>query len=90
MQIAVWDTYVEREDGITMHFDILVSKDLTDENRVFSYGQQYLGTKTFNTGKLTSNECRFCHVQSVQTEVEDEIRTKGYFIVEMENCSYFN
>ncbi|WP_422350345.1 DUF2024 family protein [Flagellimonas sp.] len=87
MKIAVWDTYVEREDGITMHFDILVPKELTDEGRIFSYGQQYLETKTFNTGALTSNECRFCHIQSVQTEVEDEIRTKGYFIVEMENCS---
>ncbi|WP_431127489.1 DUF2024 family protein [Flagellimonas flava] len=87
MKIAVWDTYVEREDGITMHFDILVPKELTDEGRIFLYGQQYLETKTFKTGTLTSNECRFCHIQSVQTEVEDEIRTKGYFIVEMENCS---
>ena len=82
MKIAVWDTYVEREDGITMHFDILVPRDLTDENRIFSYGRQYLGAKSFETGALTSNECRFCHVQSVSAEVEDEIRTKGYFIVE--------
>ena len=28
MKISVWDTYVAREDGKTMHFDILVSHNL--------------------------------------------------------------
>ena len=30
MKIAVWDTYVQRDDDKTMHFDILVPSDLKD------------------------------------------------------------
>ena len=31
MKVAVWDTYVKRMDGKTMHFAILVLQELEDE-----------------------------------------------------------
>ncbi len=39
MKVAVWDTYVSRKDGLTMHFDILVPSALTDEAKIFNFGK---------------------------------------------------
>ncbi len=86
MRISVWDTYVRREDGLVMHFDILVPSTMDNENIVFSYGKAYLADKPFDTHGLTSKECKFCHMEQATQEVMDEINKKGYYIVEMENC----
>tara|TARA_R110001599_G_scaffold161642_5_gene350323 strand:- start:41963 stop:42229 length:267 start_codon:yes stop_codon:yes gene_type:complete len=86
MKIAVWDTYVKRSDGIIMHFDILVDSTLQDAEKVFRYGQAYLDTKSFETEKLTSKECIFCHVERPTEALTTEIETNGFSIIEMENC----
>lgn len=86
MEITVWNTYVEREDGHVMHFDILVPKEGTDEKSVYKYGNEYLKTKTFKTETLTSKECRFCHIEQATNEMIKAINKKGYFIIEMEFC----
>ena len=87
MKVAVWDTYVKREDGNTMHFDILVSDKLSNKETIFNFGKAYLKTKAFKTGQLTSNECRLCHIEQAKEEVVSSIENKGYFIIEMENCN---
>ena len=61
MKIAVWDTYVQREDGATMHFDILVPDETNHEEAVFNFGETYLQSKPFKTASLTAKECRLCH-----------------------------
>ena len=40
MKVSVWDTYVEREDGKIMHFDILVSSELKNEQIIFELWQR--------------------------------------------------
>lgn len=87
MEISVWDTYVERADGGTMHFDILVPSTMEDEAKIFAYGHQYLATKSFKTGTLTAKECKFCHMQQAPMQVETDIEEIGYYIIEMENCT---
>lgn len=87
MKVAVWDTYVNREDGNIMHFDILVPDNITNEQTIFNFGKNYLKTKSFKTGKLTSNECRLCHIEQATEEIVSSIENKGYFIIEMENCN---
>ncbi|WP_435624803.1 DUF2024 family protein [Flagellimonas sp.] len=87
MEVSVWDTYVPREDGRTMHFDILVPSDLQDTDTIFGFGKEYLASKSFKTGDLSSEECRFCHMQSAPPSVVESIEEDGYFIIEMENCS---
>lgn len=87
MKVAVWDTYVKREDGNTMHFDILVPDSLKDTEQIFNFGKHYLSEKPFKTGELASNECRFCHVESATEAMVNSINTKGYFIIEMEYCN---
>ena len=86
MEISVWDTYVSRANGSLMHFDILVPSTVTDPEAIYAYGEQYLNTKPFAKGKLSTTECRFCHIQSAPPEIAKNVATLGYHIIEMENC----
>jgi len=90
MKVAVWDTYVTREDGKRMHFDILVPDSMTDEDTIYNYGKAFLNDKPFKTGDLTSRECQFCHIEQATPDVVAQIEKQGYAIVEMENCDSFN
>tara|TARA_R100001530_G_scaffold128991_1_gene99010 strand:+ start:511 stop:774 length:264 start_codon:yes stop_codon:yes gene_type:complete len=87
MKIAVWDTYVERQNGSRMHFDILVCEEMRDEKRIYGYGKQYLDSKPFKTEAFNSKRCNFCHIESATPEIEAAVRDKGFYILEMENCA---
>jgi len=86
MKIAVWDTYVTRKDGKVMHFDILVDEKLKDEKVIFDYGKNYLKSIMQEGQPLTSKECTFCHIDKASEEVEQQILSNGFAIIEMENC----
>ncbi len=87
MKVAVWDTYVQREDKTgTMHFDILVPEELSDPKEIRSFGTEYLKGKPFKTGEITMDKCLFCHVERVPTHIEEEIKRYGYTIIELSNC----
>ncbi len=86
MQVAVWDTYVTRKDGKVMHFDIIVPDDLKDENKIYNFGKEYLKTKGQEGRPLTSEESKYCHTEKIREQWEADIREKGYYIYEMENC----
>lgn len=87
MKVSVWDTYVKRKDGKLMHFDILVSNELKDEALIFGYGKEFLKRKPFHTKELSSNECKFCHIEQATDEMIKQIKNTGFFIIEMENCN---
>ncbi|MCR9013694.1 DUF2024 family protein [Aquiflexum gelatinilyticum] len=86
MKVAVWDTYVTKKDGGIMHFDIIAPEEIKDAAIIYSYGKEYLITKGQQGQPITSNECRFCHIETLQPAWEVEIKNQGYFINEMENC----
>lgn len=86
MKVSVWDTYVKREDGQVMHFDILVPSGLTEEETIFRFGKQYLKTKPFRTSQLSAKECRFCHIEHATEQIIKSIENIGFYIIEMENC----
>lgn len=86
MRVAVWDTYVTKKDGSVMHFDIIVPEQLKQEDVIYGYGKEYLKTKGQENQPLASNECTYCHTEHVKPYMEDDIREKGYYILEMENC----
>lgn len=86
MKVAVWDTYVTKKDGTIMHFDIIVPEEIKDTSIIYAYGREYLKSKGQEGQPLTSKECRFCHVRSLQPQWEADIKKQGYFILEMENC----
>lgn len=87
MRVSVWDTYVQRLDDKIMHFDIIVSSSLTDEQIIFSYGKEYLLAKQIPSDGITTKECRFCHIEQATDEMIVQIQEKGYYIQEMENCN---
>lgn len=86
MKVAVWDTYVTKKDGSVMHFDIIAPEEIRDTTIIYGYGKDYLTSKGQEGQPLTSKECRFCHIETLRTEWKAEIKSKGYFIIELENC----
>lgn len=87
MKIAVWDTYVKRDDDSIMHFDIIVPSEVNNEQAIFSFGMDYLKTKPFQTNQLSANECRLCHIEYATEDMITSIEKNGYSIIEMENCN---
>jgi len=87
MKVAVWDTYVTKKDGTIMHFDILAPENIKDTIVIYNYGKDYLKSKGQEGQPLTSKECRFCHIENLRPQWEADIKKKGYFIIEMENCN---
>lgn len=87
MQVAVWDTYVTKKDGSIMHFDIIAPKEIIDTSIIHNYGRDYLEQKGQSGQALSSNECRFCHIETLKPHWVVAIKQKGYFIIEMENCN---
>lgn len=85
MSVAVWDTYVKKQDGSVMHFDILIPSSLKDTRTIYRYGEEYLAGKNEAGAKLHTEECRFCHVEDADADIKAAIETKGYFILEMED-----
>jgi len=86
MKVAVWDTYVKRKNGSTMHFDILAPSELREEDKIHSFGKEYLNSKNEGGQPLSTKECRFCHIESATPEMVAIIDKQGYCIIEMENC----
>lgn len=86
MKVAVWDTYVKKENGSIMNFDIIVPDSQGNAEVIFGYGKEYLQSKSIVANELTSNECAFCHVEQATQEMIEEIQKKGYFIIELRNC----
>jgi len=84
MDFHVFDTYVKAKDGHTMHFDVIT--DSKETETAISYAKNWLVTIGEENAKVTLEECRFCHSQSVPEEIEIEIMTNGYFISKMEGC----
>ncbi|CAH8284887.1 uncharacterized protein DUF2024 [Mariniflexile fucanivorans] len=86
MEVSVWDTYVKREDGKAMSFDILVPSDLKNGDTILLYGNTYLKSKPFKTETLTSNGCVFCHLEQATGLIKEQIENKGFYIKEIRNC----
>ena len=87
MKVSVWDKYVERKDGKTMHLDILVPSNLESEHTIYGYGKEFLKSKPFQTANLTSKECKFCHIEEATDAIKNQIHKNGFFIIEMEYCN---
>lgn len=87
MKVAVWDTYVTKKDGSTMHFDIIAPEEVEDATVIYGYGKAYLKSKGQEGQNLTARECSFCHIETIKPHWETQIKQNGYFIFEMENCN---
>jgi len=80
-QVKVFDTWVEGKND-TLHFDVCVSADSKDaENIALKLAEEYLKSRG-ESGKVTSSECQFCHVEPVaEPSLVKQIEEKGGFII---------
>ncbi len=85
MNCDVFDTYVNKPDGELMHFDIIAPAG-TQHEKALAFGQEYLTAVGITEGKVTAEQCRFCHVEQATPEMRQAIEQKGYFILVMEGC----
>ncbi len=86
MEVAVWDTYVKKKDGNTMHFDIIAPTSIKDVTIIYQYGKLYLKEKKQEGQLISSKECRFCHIEKATEAMQTSINKIGYYIIEMEGC----
>jgi hypothetical protein len=87
MKISVWDTFVTKDDGSIMHFDILVPAKVTASHIIQQYCHSYLKDKIKNPQKTEVIKCNFCHIEKASAPVLDHILEKGFAIIEIENCA---
>ncbi|MEO1049229.1 MAG: DUF2024 family protein [Bacteroidota bacterium] len=86
MNVAVFDTWVRKQEGGLMHFDIVVPTETPNQD-VLDYGKAYLSHKGQGSRDLSAKECRFCHIESPGPEIIDSIERQGYHIIEMQGCN---
>lgn len=86
MNVAVWDTYVQKKDGGVMHFDIIAPSTIKEEKLIHEMGKKYLKSKGQEGQALTAKECRYCHQEVVDGELLEAIEKSGYYIIEMDGC----
>lgn len=87
MKIQVYDTYVKRKDGKTMHFDVFLDDSVGDERKALDAAKKYLIFVGETEATITSKECNYCHIQEATDEQVKAIDVDGYFIYKMSvNC----
>jgi len=67
-----------------MHFDVITDKK--EIEKAIEFAKEWLKTVDESESKVTLEECRFCHSETVSEEIEIEIMTNGYFIAKMQGC----
>lgn len=84
MQVAVWDTYVKSKSGAVLHFDIIVPDTMKDAGEIYTFGKRYLQAIGEQDHDLSTEQCRFCHIEEPTEEMLAAIHDKGYYILEMD------
>lgn len=83
MRVAVFDTYVKKSNGSLAHFDIIVPNGKHTIEEILAFGREYLDTINEGRAQLSTEECRFCHIEQPTPEIAQSINAKGYYILEM-------
>ena len=50
------------------------------------FAKEWLRSINEESATVTTQECKFCHSQSVPEDIEIEIMTKDYFVSKIEGC----
>jgi hypothetical protein len=77
--------YVQKRDGKTMHFDVVVEAATTQEKAI-EYGKHYLASVGQGEQKMTQEECQLCHIQEAPPSLERDIVSKVFYIQKMGGC----
>lgn len=84
MQIDVHDTYARTDQGELLHFDVLLPAGQIDlAERI---ARQWLNSIGLESQQISLERCRYCHSESANPEIQQEINQQGYAIIPMEGC----
>jgi len=85
MKVDVFDTYATRNDGATIHFDVVVPTG-TVPDTAYKYAIQWLKSVGLGDADLKQSRCNFCHTESASQRVVSDIEVNGFYIIRMEGC----
>ncbi len=88
MKADIYDTYVLTEDGHRMHFDVFLPEDSgsRSEEKAADAARDWLRGIGIEPERVQLEKCRYCHSETVRSEVREQLETQGYFILPMEGC----
>ena len=78
MEIEVYDTYAQSENGSKIHFDVMLPIG-GDEPTAKKKAKEFVE-------KISGNTSPICHTETAKLEVEEKVAKDGYCIVPIENC----
>jgi hypothetical protein len=84
MNTDVYDTYVHTTNGEQLHFDVLLPSG--NGERAVEYARKWLQHIGIDIVKIRQDNCRYCHTEAANPEVQRQIEKDGYFILQMEGC----
>ena len=85
MEIEVYDTYAQSENGSKIHFDVMLPIG-GDEPTAKKKVKEFVENISENTSPIRLESIQFCHTETVKLEVEEKVAKDGYCIVPIENC----
>lgn len=88
MKAAVWDSYIKKDDGNVLHFDVVVPDSKSDATLVYKYAYKFLKSKGIEGVEINVKNCQFCHIENLTEEMKTNIETSGFHIIEMDEIPY--
>ena len=85
MEIEVYDTYAQSENGSKIHFDVMLPIG-GDEPTAKKKAKEFVKIISENTSPIKLESIQFCHTVTAKLEVEEKVEKDGYCIVPIENC----
>ena len=84
MKAAVWDSYIKKANGNVLHFDVVVPDSSSETAIVYKYAYEYLKSKSIGGAEINVKNCQYCHIESITDTIRNDIESKGFHIIEME------
>lgn len=84
MKAAVWDSYIKKDDGNVLHFDVIVPDSKSDATLVYKYAYEFLKLKGIERVEINVTNCQFCHIENLAEEMKTNIEIRGFHIIEMD------
>jgi hypothetical protein len=84
MKAAVWDSYLKKDNGNVLHFDVVVPDSSSETAIVYKFADEYLKSKCIDGAEINVKNCQFCHIESMTDKMRFDIESKGFHIIEMD------
>lgn len=74
----------KKDNGNVLHFDVVVPESKSQMKIVFNYAKEYQKSKGISGVEIETNNCQFCHIETITDTMKSDIKLQGYHIIEMD------